>query len=66
MTRQRFGLPPSKHLPGLVVEAASLDNLAEEVKRLVPQLLALQKKPTASKVPKKVPIEMSQRLVAMA
>ena len=34
----------SGDLPGLVTEAASLDELAEEVKVLVPQLLALQKR----------------------
>ncbi len=49
----------SADLPGLVVEVASLDELDEEVKTLVPKLITLQKKPTA----KEVLISMSHELV---
>ncbi|WP_424947992.1 DUF1902 domain-containing protein [Candidatus Spongiihabitans sp.] len=49
----------STDLPRLVVEVASLDELDEEVKTLVPKLITLQKKPTA----KEVLISMSHELV---
>ncbi len=52
----------SEHVPGLVVEAASLDELAKEVQVLVPRLLALQNKALPGRVPEVVPIAMYQRL----
>ncbi len=49
----------SAEVPGLVVEAASLDELDREVKILAPKLIALEKKPIAKK---KLQISMFHKL----
>ena len=50
----------SAEVPGLVVEAASLDELDREVKTLAPKLIALEKKPVAKE---KLQISMFHELV---
>ena len=63
----RVWVATSRDVPGLVLEASSLDKLTKEVALLVPQLLALQTHPAEGKAPTKaVPIKIShQHLVEM-
>ncbi len=59
----KIWIATSKDVPGLVVEAASLDELAKEVTSLVPQLLALHNSQSPDQAPREVPIEMRQRVM---